>query len=228
MNILYHKISNYSSPNQSNIFRHLVTLLRFNSSLFFDYSISNFYLRNLLTNALKKSYNTPTQAGGFTRNRPHALTTMPYKKLSAPTMPDHIKSGADFMTTCLTTFRTGLPGDSSTRRTLYQFFRTKKHVLDAISRKKLYPFAWGGRGRKFKSCHSDQKGDSSESPFFFVFLRLSLVFSLFVFSFLFRETFENRGFLADFSDCYLKLLPKFFAFPFRTPNCYSKSFTTIE
>lgn len=59
-------------------------------------------------------------------------------------MPDHIKSGADFMTTCLTTFRTGLPGDSSTQRTLYQFFRTKKHVLDAISRKKLYPFAWGG------------------------------------------------------------------------------------
>ena len=61
------------------------------------------------------------------------------------------------MTTCLTTFRTGLPGDSSTRWTLYQFFRTKQHVLDAISRKKLHPFAWGGRGRKFKSCHSDQK-----------------------------------------------------------------------
>ncbi len=60
------------------------------------------------------------------------------------------------MTTCLTTFRTGLPGDSSTRWTSYQFFRTKKHVLDAISRKKLHPFAWGGRGRKFKSCHSDQ------------------------------------------------------------------------
>ena len=87
---------------------------------------------------------------------------------------------------------------------------------------------WGGRGRKFKSCHSDQKGDSKGSPFFFVFLRLSLVFSLFVFSFLFRETFKNRGFWADFSDCYLKLLPKFFAFPFRTPNCYPKSFTTFE
>ena len=72
-----------------------------------------------------------------------------YIKRSAPLMLDHIKSGADFMTTCLTTFRTGLPGDSSTQRTLYQFFRTKKHVLDAISRKKLYPFAWGGRGRKF-------------------------------------------------------------------------------
>ena len=72
-------------------------------------------------------------------------------------MLDHIKSGADFMTTCLTTFRTGLPGDSSTLRTLYQFFRTKNHVLDAISRKKPYPFAWGGRGRKFKSCHSGQK-----------------------------------------------------------------------
>ena len=79
----------------------------------------------------------------------------PQIKWSAPLMLDHIKSGADFMTTCLTTFRTGLPGDSSTQRTLYQFFRTKKHVLDAISRKKTYPFAWGGRGRKFKSCHSD-------------------------------------------------------------------------
>ena len=75
-------------------------------------------------------------------------------------MLDHIKSGADFMTTCLTTFRTGLPGDSSTQRTLYQFFRTKKHVLDAISRKKLYPFAWGGRGRKFKPCHSDPNKDN--------------------------------------------------------------------
>ena len=69
-------------------------------------------------------------------------------------MFDHIKLGADFTTTYLTTFRTGLLGDSSTQRTLYQFFRTKKHALDAISRKKLYPFAWGGRGRKFKSCHS--------------------------------------------------------------------------
>ena len=67
------------------------------------------------------------------------------------------RNGADFMTACLTTFRTGLPGGSSTQRTLYQFFRAKKHALDAISRKKLYPFAWGDRGRKFKSCHSDQK-----------------------------------------------------------------------
>ena len=105
--------------------------------------------------------------------------------------------------------------------------RYHKIIYDNGKYYQNFPF-WGGRGRKFKSCHSDQKGDSSESPFFFVFLRLSLVFSLFVFSFLFRETFENRGFLADFSDCYLKLLPKFFAFPFRTPNCYSKSFTTIE
>ena len=76
-------------------------------------------------------------------------------KLSVPMMLDHIKLRADFTTTCLTTYRTGLPGDSSTQRTLYQFFRTKKHVLDAISRKKLHPFAWGARVRKFKSCHSD-------------------------------------------------------------------------
>ena len=61
-------------------------------------------------------------------------------------MLDHIKWGADFSTTCLTTFRTGLPGDSSTQRTSYHFFRTKKYELDAISRKKLYPFAWGDRG----------------------------------------------------------------------------------
>ena len=81
----------------------------------------------------------------------------PQIKRSAPLMLDHIKSGADFTTTCLTTFRTGLPGDSSTRRTLYQFFRTKKHALDAILRKKPYPFAWGNRGRKLEYCHSDQK-----------------------------------------------------------------------
>ena len=37
---------------------------------------------------------------------------------------------------------------------------------------------WGGRGRKFKSCHSDQ-GDSKESPIFFVFLHIPRLFSLF-------------------------------------------------
>ena len=78
------------------------------------------------------------------------------------------------MTTYLTTFRTGLLGDSSTQRTLQQSFRTKKHVLDAISRKKLYLVAWGGRGRKFKSCHSDQFGGSIEPPIFFYFLAKSL------------------------------------------------------
>ena len=87
---------------------------------------------------------------------PHDLTTITANKTIRSPEAEAISLGADFMTTCLTTFRTGLPGDSSTRRTLYQFFRTKKHVLDAISRKKTYPFAWGGRGRKFKSCHSDQ------------------------------------------------------------------------
>ena len=38
---------------------------------------------------------------------------------------------------------------------------------------------WGGRGRKFKSCHSDQKTEIVRSPFFFVFRRFSLVFSHF-------------------------------------------------
>ena len=71
-------------------------------------------------------------------------------------MLDHIKLEADFTTTCLTTFRTGLPGDGSTQRTLYQFFRTKKHVLDAKSRKKLYPFAWGNRNYWFKPDCSNQ------------------------------------------------------------------------
>ena len=77
------------------------------------------------------------------RERPHALTMNFYKKSSAPYEAEAINLGADFMTTCLTAFRTGLPGGSSTQRTLYQFFWTKKHVLDAISRKKLPTFAWG-------------------------------------------------------------------------------------
>ena len=107
-------------------------------------------------------------------------------------MLDHIKSGADFMTTCLTTFRTGLPGDSSTRWTSYQFFRTKKHVLDAISRKKLHPFAWGGRGRKFKSCHSDQKSGFERIP---IFLCLLSFWGLF-------GTYSERSF---FRPCYAVL-----------------------
>ena len=96
-------------------------------------------------------------------------------------MLDHIKLGADFSTTYLTTFRTGLPGDSSTRRTLYQFFRTKKHVLDAISRKKLYPFAWGGRGRKFKSCHSDQVNGGCKSSVYLYFTRVFRTFGCGIF-----------------------------------------------
>ena len=84
-------------------------------------------------------------------------------------MLDHIKWERIFTTTYLTTFRTGLLGDSSTQRTSYQFFRTKKHVLDAISRKKLHPFAWGGRGRKFKSCHSDQTDNLRVVRFSFIY-----------------------------------------------------------
>ena len=105
-------------------------------------------------------------------------------------MLDHIKLGADFTTTYLTTFRTGLPGDSSTLRTLYQSFRTKKHVLDAISRKKLYFVAWGGRGRKFKSCHSDQEEIRTNLLFYFIFSQIlakSLVFVI-IYYFLNRQT----------------------------------------
>ena len=85
-------------------------------------------------------------------------------------MLDHIKWERIFTTTYLTTFRIGLPGDSSTTRTLYQSFRTKKHVLDAISRKKLYFVAWGGRGRWFKSSHSDQESGIERFPIFFFIL----------------------------------------------------------
>ena len=38
---------------------------------------------------------------------------------------------------------------------------------------------WGGRGRTFKSCHSDQKTEIVRSPFFFAFRRFSRVCSLF-------------------------------------------------
>ena len=82
------------------------------------------------------------------------------------------------MTTYLTTIRNGLPAHYGTYRTLYHFFRTKKHVLDAISRKKPYPFAWGGRGRKFKSCHSDQKTGFARIPFFLYFTRFFGTFRL--------------------------------------------------
>ena len=123
--------------------------------LFFDYCGANFNRKRSWQMAEEE-----LQYDNFRWRNPRETDHMIWPqsskiKLSAPLMLDHIKSGADFMTTCLTTFRTWLPGDSSTLRTLYQFFRTKKHVLDAISRKKPYPFAWGGRGRKFKSCHSD-------------------------------------------------------------------------
>ena len=43
----------------------------------------------------------------------------------------------------------------------------------------LFLLRWGGRGRTFKSCHSDQKTEIVRSPFFFVFRRFSLVFSHF-------------------------------------------------
>ena len=100
-------------------------------------------------------------------------------------MLDHIKSGADFMTTCLTTFRTGLPGGSSTRRTLYQFFRTKKHVLDAISRKKLYPFAWGNGGLYSTQWNYYHIMDtiSHKKRFFACELSVSILFALFIYTY---------------------------------------------
>ena len=58
-------------------------------------------------------------------------------------MLDHIKSGADFMTTCLTTFRTGVPGDSSTRRTLYQFFSDIKARIGRYITQKTVPLCLG-------------------------------------------------------------------------------------
>jgi hypothetical protein len=65
-------------------------------------------------------------------------------------MLDHIKPGAVILTTYLTTNRNELRDNNGIYRTKYHLFRTKKHYLDAISRKKLSPFAWGDRDHKFK------------------------------------------------------------------------------
>ncbi len=88
------------------------------------------------------------------------------------------------MTTYLTTNRNGLRDNNGIYRTIYHLFRTKKHDLDAISRKKLSPFAWGGRGRKFKSCHSDQKSvrmHNSCGFFLLVFVYIQHISGLFAF-----------------------------------------------
>ena len=65
---------------------------------------------------------------------------------------------ACFLTTSLTIVRCELRGDSSTREHENARFgwqnSTKKHYL---ALEKLKNRSWGGRGRKFKSCHSDQK-----------------------------------------------------------------------
>ena len=61
-----------------------------------------------------------------------------------------------FLTTSLTIVRFGLRGFSITREHLFPWF-----CLHAITKryystlKKLKTLGWGGRGRKFKSCHSD-------------------------------------------------------------------------
>ena len=62
---------------------------------FFVYCGANFYR--------KRSWQTAEEELQYDnhdelklRERPHRLTTDLYKKLSAPMMPDHIKSGADF------------------------------------------------------------------------------------------------------------------------------------
>ena len=71
-----------------------------------------------------------------------------------------------FLTTSLTIVRFGLRGFSITREHLFPWFClhaiTKRYYLTL---KKLKPLGWGGRDRKFKSCHSEQK--SIENTTFF-------------------------------------------------------------
>ena len=91
-----------------------------------------------LDNCPHKSYNTTPPNARIPQETDHMLwPQLPYKKLSAPLMLDHIKLGADFMTTCLTTFRTGLPGNSSTRQTSYLFFRKKARIGRYITQKTI-------------------------------------------------------------------------------------------
>ena len=76
------------------------------------------------------------------------------------------------MTTFLTIVIFGLRGLSSTQRTKTEFFRTQEHVLDSQLHKKLTSRRWGGRGRKFKSCHSDQLNEQRKLLVFLCFIKL--------------------------------------------------------
>ena len=62
------------------------------------------------------------------------------------------------LTTCYTTYRTGLRGFSSTRYNKNAWYSLQESTkYPQVALEKPNPCPWGGRGRKFKSCHSDQK-----------------------------------------------------------------------
>ena len=85
------------------------------------------------------------------------------------------------LTTFLTIVRSGLHGNSSTREHENVRFgwqnSTKKHYLALEKHKNR---SWGGRGRKFKSCHSDQNrrfGWTSDFLLFSLIISWNLAFS---------------------------------------------------
>ena len=77
------------------------------------------------------------------------------------------------LTTSLTIVRSGLHGNSSTREHENVRFSwqnsTKKHYLALEKHKNR---SWGGRGRKFKSCHSDQNRRFNRTSDFLCIIRI--------------------------------------------------------
>ena len=106
-----------------------------------------------------------TYFGRLLSGWPHFVFSLPvfYLRLLPPTcffdrfLGDHLCFlEARVLTTFLTIVRSGLHGNSSTREHENVRFgwqnSTKKHYLALEKHKNR---SWGGRGRKFKSCHSD-------------------------------------------------------------------------
>ena len=109
------------------------------------------------------SYWPHISVGGFKLTTPCFVCLLFFLRLLLPSwcfdrfFGDHIfVFEVRVLTTSLTIVRCGLRGDSSTREHENVRFgwqnSTKKHYLSLEKRKNR---SWGGRGRKFKSCHSD-------------------------------------------------------------------------
>ena len=109
------------------------------------------------------------------------------------------------LTTFLTIVRCGLHGNSSTREHENVRFcwqnSTKKHYLALEKHKNR---SWGGRGRRFKSCHLDQNGDVSnlmDCPIFSLFINTLRAFGNFLQNALFYSLL--RSFLKGcYAVCY--------------------------